>query len=797
MTNTSKRLLALIALVLGLTVAPATFAQTLLTEDFTKSASSASSSGAGNWLFYNGACLTAGTSTVLTSPAVTIPACTAVLLSYYQHAADGDQYLMGGANGYLGGSAAPSSPGAQQADPVGSGALRFTNGSPYGNQERGAIVSTNAYSTSAGIQVTFKTVTYGGSGADGISFYLMDGCAPVAGANVPSDCTANSIYPTASTVPAIGATGGSLAYTCTNEYGNGPPSGNTYDGLTGAYLGLGIDEFGNFLNQGDNTATGYGFQAGRIGLRGAGSVSWPSLTAAYGVNPNNSAKPYYPALLASCPTGSPLDPVANLCVATCPSGATYGASSLNQPGSCTAPASCPTGSASVSSTVDGNLYCFNSPLMNSACNSGYTYHSTESTNHPAGYCQQGSGSKSDPPNGPNRVGNPATATVTTPNSSVLPAQIAVQNTCSTGHLWNYASSTPTDAGTATLDNTANTAGILDYAPIPGAYLNLPSGNPLYNGSATTRAQATTIFYNLKITVDGFLSLSYSYGGGSYQSVIANKSIQASNGQVPNYVRFGFAGSTGGSTNVHEILCFKSAPAAESGSSAGVNEKQSAKVESGTFAYFAYYDPNTWVGRVTANALNTDINTGDVTIAALPNWDADCVLTGIASGQKCSTTGVLGPTAAQTWTSPGRTILTYNGVGVPFEWANLSTAQQTALTTGDTTSQAYRLNYLRGDRTYEINSAGTCNNATSGPSVCFRARTGVLGDVVDSSPTWVGPPQSPYTATWQDRLYPTTAAGGKLGHADLSGVCDRRAVAAQCGLFGVQRRHAAWLPQRRV
>ena len=535
--------------------------------------------------------------------------------------------------------------------------MRFTNGSPFGNQERGAIVSTNAYPTTAGIQVTFKTVTYGGTGADGISFYLMDGCVPLAGANgpqvssvvVPSPpppCATSPIYypggasypGTLPPVPAIGATGGSLAYTCSNTNGPGSGAGVTYDGLTGAYLGLGIDEYGNFLNQGDNTAAGYGFQPGRIGLRGAGSISWPALNNAYGTN-QGATKPYYPSSL-----------------------------------------------------------------------------------------------------------------------SVAAQQAAVQKTCSTGNLYNYANAgAPTDAGPATLTNSANTAGILDYAPIPGANLTLPSGQPLFNGSATKRAQATPIFYNLQITSDGFLSLSYAYNGGSYQPVISNQSISASNGPLPAYVRFGFAGSTGGATNVHEILCFKSAPAVQSASSAGVNEKQSAKVETGTFAYFAYYDQNNWVGRVTANSLSTD-SSGNVTLASTPTWDASCDLTFIPAGQTCST-GVAGPTAAMAPTS--RVILTYNGGGFGFEWANLSTAQQAALTLGEAANTTpYELNYLRGDRSNELTTAGTCagslvDTSSTPNKICFRARTSVLADIVDSSPTWVGPPQSPYTANWQDKLYPTS------------------------------------------
>ena len=170
--------------------------------------------------------------------------------SYYSLASSADPYLVGGYSGYLGSSTPPSSISAQVPDPVitqsdgtkvGYGALRFTNGSvviggsyKYGFNERGAILSTSTFPTGAGIQVTFKTVTYhgnsggaGGDGADGISFFLQDGAQ----------------------APGLGAFGGSLAYSCSN---NNTP----HDGLTGGYIGLGIDEYGNFLN-GTNLVTGY------------------------------------------------------------------------------------------------------------------------------------------------------------------------------------------------------------------------------------------------------------------------------------------------------------------------------------------------------------------------------------------------------------------------------------------------------------------------------------------------------------------------------------------------------------
>ncbi|HEY4339994.1 MAG TPA: PilC/PilY family type IV pilus protein, partial [Steroidobacteraceae bacterium] len=445
-------------------------------------------------------------------------------------------------------------------------------------------------------------------------------------------------------------------------------------------------------------------------------------------------------------------------------------------------AKCPSG-ATYRPVTDGsypNGLCSTTPTRTTPsiqCASGYSYDTGLS------YCAKSptlSTSFTTVASGPPVVTvttNSTTPTSTpayTPNVSAI--QTAMQKTCSSGHLWNYATTTPTDAGPATLTsdptnpNAYNTANILDYAPIPNAYSLVPSSNPLYNGGAATRAAATTIFYNLKITADGYLSLAYAWGGGAYQNVITNQNIQASNGVIPNYVRFGFAGSTGGATNVHEIMCFKSAPAVTSASSAGVNEKQSAKVETGTFAYFAYYDQNNWVGRVTANTLSSDPTTGIVSIAATPSWDASCVLTGVVTGQTCGSTLVAGPTLAMDPTA--RVILTNsnagaNGAGIPFELASLTTSQLTALaleppapsTPSDANTAGYWVDYMRGKRGNEINSGFSCSG---GSVVCFRARTSILGDIVDSSPTWVGPPQSPYTATWKDKLFPTATAFENTG-----------------------------------
>jgi type IV pilus assembly protein PilY1 len=555
------------------------------------------------WKTFNGACLTAGN-----GGASSIPAC--VGLPYY-----GSQILIGGHRGYLGRTTAPSSYLTQRPDQAGHGALRFTNW----YQQAGSIISSGTpFPTGSGLQVVFKTVTYlgdsggaGGDGADGMAFFLMDGALP------PYD---------------TGAFGGSLGYTCTNQLGNNDGTLRAdgtvrgFDGLVGAYIGLGIDEYGNFLNPGDNTATGPSYLPGRIGVRGKGSISFGWLNANYPAQ--------YPSALLTLP-GS------------------YG-------------------------------------------------------------------------------GGPGASTKATD---------AVHDTCRTGHLWDYSNpAAPVDTG----------ARVDDYAPV-GAPVILSSilpGTKIANEGAATRDVAQPITYSLKITQNGILSLNISYNGGNYQPVITKQDITASNGALPASFRFGFTGSTGGSRNVHEILCFQAAPSDVAGTSVGVNEQEATKIASGTQAYLAFYFPGDNTGRLTANDLLFDGT--NITIAATANWDASCGLTGVGTSGTCLSTGAATPVNPLT-PPAARTMLTWDGgKGVAFEYSsgpggNISSSEQNALTAGDATPSANRLNYLRGDRSNEINTLGVG---------LYRARDGVLGDIVDSSPTWVGPPSTHYSALWHDQLIPT-------------------------------------------
>ncbi|MGS0740361.1 pilus assembly protein [Glaciimonas sp. GG7] len=461
-----------------------------------------------------------------------------------------------------------------------------------------AVAAVFGQLTNQGVQVTFSTVTYGGnaysngsqnSGADGIAFFLMDG----------------------SKTPLPGAFGGSLGYSCSQ--GKTPA-----DGVNGGYLAVGIDEFGNFSNPGDATASGPGSQPGSIVVRGSGSITGAALNAAY--------PSYYPGSLSAA-----------------------------------------------------NLLS------------------------------------------------------------------AVQNTCSTGFLQNWSGATITDANGKKIKNQASTTqAVADYNFLSSTSVTAVTSTnsnttALYNQEAMNlplRANANIFTYALSITQDGLLSLSYNVNGGATNNPITKQSITAGNGPLPANFLFGFTSGTGGGSNVHEILCFKAAQINAATDSAGANVQQSGRVQIGSQLYLALYHPvNSW-GQLTASSLLTDTS-GNLSISATANWDANCVLTGGA----CTATGVATTVQAPT----ARAMLSWNGTtGIPFEYASLSTAQATLI--GGTVDGSTRTSFLRGDRTNEITSLGV------GP---FRARNSVLGDIMSSSPVWVGSPSSSYAATGTDFLTQTS------------------------------------------
>lgn len=120
-------------------------------------------------------------------------------------------------------------------DPVGSGWLRLTSNS--GNQT-GFAYNTTSFDLSQGVLVQFDYTTWGGTGADGYSVYLFD--AGVSTFN-------------------IGAFGGSLGYAQKTGIA----------GISGGYVGIGVDEFGNFSNPTEGRYLGPGAYPNTVTVRGS------------------------------------------------------------------------------------------------------------------------------------------------------------------------------------------------------------------------------------------------------------------------------------------------------------------------------------------------------------------------------------------------------------------------------------------------------------------------------------------------------------------------------------------------
>ena len=681
------------------------------------------------WTALNGACLTAG------DGSGTIPACAG--LSYYN-----GKTLVGGYSGRL-------------PDPAGYGALRLTNGDTTlnggnGNSQTGAVIGTNAFPATSGVQLTFTTKTYGGngysnakgiaSGADGITFFIGD---------------ASVLNPGTST-PATGAYGGSLGYSCSN---NKPYPGN--EGVPGAYLAVGIDEYGNFVNGGTVTQT--------TTISGASTTTVKTYTGTVLTDPTGVPTTNPPTWSGSTPTPttSTITTASNKSIA-------FSTTVTNVPPNPTSA----TVAKGTSTTVSNWSFTQGNPTLQSdgtyTISATYTVSTAKTTGSSdtiaVSYSvTQGDNTASGVPGGgpqPGRVsvrgaGNVNLTWLRANYPALFPTgmsssaiQTAIQQTCMTGFPYNNTGKTQTVNGTSVPNGQYYTTAVADYPLM--ATDPLPSGSTIYNQEAQSnplRSKAVPITYSLSISYDGILNMSYSYNGGAAIPVIANQSISASNGKVPDNLRFGFSAGTGGGSNVHEITCFKASPMNVAATSVGLNAQQSAQVQQGTQLYLAMYHPTNWWGELTATTLST--SGGNVALNNLATWDASCVLTGGSCAGATGGTNVAQPTGTGAAAAGTRQLMTWQwdsvtgaGAGIPLQWSNLSTAQKAVLDLGDAmlgSPNADRLGWLRGDRQNEIGGNGS--------DAVFRKRNGVLGDIVDSSPTWVGPPSLPYKGPWRDALYP--------------------------------------------
>ncbi|SER02655.1 DUF7507 domain-containing protein [Pedobacter rhizosphaerae] len=146
-------------------------------------------------------------------------------------------------------------------DPNGNGWLRLTKG--LGDQKGYAYVN-KSFPTTLGVLVDFEYKTWrtnsdSYNGADGIGIFLFD---------------ANSTF-------SLGGLGGSLGY-APNTGGSSPVS----TGLAGGYVGIGLDEYGNFSNATEGRNGGSGLLPNSVVMRGP-TTSNPGPLTVNGIEPTN------------------------------------------------------------------------------------------------------------------------------------------------------------------------------------------------------------------------------------------------------------------------------------------------------------------------------------------------------------------------------------------------------------------------------------------------------------------------------------------------------------------------------
>jgi type IV pilus assembly protein PilY1 len=164
------------------------------------------------------------------------------------------------------------------------------------------------------------------------------------------------------------------------------------------------------------------------------------------------------------------------------------------------------------------------------------------------------------------------------------------------------------------------------------------------------------------------------------------------------------------------------------SSASAVATNSTRLDTETLIYQARFRSDDWTGQLLAYRLLADGSLGNV------QWDAADLIPSASVRQIYTRNGAV----------PGA------GNAIPFEWNELSSAQQTALDRRpDGTVDglgADRVDWLRGDQSSERQSGGP-----------FRDRSAVLGDIVNSDPVFVGtqnfgyeamPPGTPGRDTYQ-------------------------------------------------
>lgn len=163
------------------------------------------------------------------------------------------------------------------------------------------------------------------------------------------------------------------------------------------------------------------------------------------------------------------------------------------------------------------------------------------------------------------------------------------------------------------------------------------------------------------------------------------------------------------------------------SSASATATNSTSLHGDTLLYQATFKPLDWSGKLNAFPINATNGSIDTTT---PNWEASAQLAALASYTNRNIL-TLNPTISRTDPT--------NPHGSLFQWTSLSPTQQSSLNTLVTTIDGNgekRTNWLRGDSSFEQPPASS-TPTTPDPTKIFRARSSLLGDIINSDPIFVG------------------------------------------------------------
>ncbi len=153
---------------------------------------------------------------------------------------------------------------------------------------------------------------------------------------------------------------------------------------------------------------------------------------------------------------------------------------------------------------------------------------------------------------------------------------------------------------------------------------------------------------------------------------------------------------------------------------GLNTVNGTQTLTDTKIYMASYHPQNWWGELVA--YNAVSSSGSL-VAGSTIWNAKSL----------------------TPSGSSRVFYTWNGAA----GQSLSASNFTNISAinGTTPTAANIFNYITGTTTSEQSSGGI-----------FRTRTSPLGDIINSTPLWVGAPSQSYSATFSDSIYPSATAG---------------------------------------